>query len=85
MIIGITGFIGSGKGTVANMFVERGCSEDSFAAPLKDLTSSIFGWPRHLMEGDTVESRDFRETPDLYWTKKTGIATDRHRCVKNTL
>ena len=25
MIIGITGFIGSGKDTVANMFVERGC------------------------------------------------------------
>lgn len=73
MIIGLVGFIGSGKGTVANMFVERGCNEDSFAAPLKDLTSSIFGWPRHLMEGDTIESRDFRETPDLYWTKKTGI------------
>ena len=73
MIVGITGFIGSGKGTVANMFVERGCSEDSFAAPLKDLTSSIFGWPRHLMEGDTVESRDFRETPDMFWTKKLGV------------
>ena len=36
MLIGITGFIGSGKDTVANMFVERGCVQDSFAAPLKD-------------------------------------------------
>ena len=44
MIIGITGFIGSGKDTVANMFVERGCVHDSFAAPLKDLCASIFGW-----------------------------------------
>ena len=49
MIIGLVGLIGSGKGTVANMFVERGCIEDSFAAPLKDLSASIFGWPRELM------------------------------------
>ena len=73
MIIGITGFIGSGKDTVANMLVEKGCTQDSFAAPLKDLCASVFGWPRHLLEGDTVESRDFRETPDIFWTRKTGI------------
>ena len=48
MIIGITGFIGSGKDTVANMFVERGCVHDSFAAPLKDLCASIFGWERSM-------------------------------------
>ena len=73
MIIGLVGLIGSGKGTVANMFAERGCVEDSFAAPLKDLSASIFGWPRELMEGDTIESRDFRETADLYWGRKLGI------------
>ena len=73
MIIGITGFIGSGKDTVANMFVERGCVHDSFAAPLKDVCSSIFGWPREMLEGDTVESRDFREMPDMFWTKKLGV------------
>lgn len=73
MIIGITGFIGSGKDTVANMFVERGCTHDSFAAPLKDVCSSIFGWPREMLEGDTVESRDFREMPDMFWTKKLGV------------
>lgn len=75
MIIGLVGLIGSGKGTVANMFVERGCVEDSFAAPLKDLSASIFGWPRDMMEGDTIESRDFRETADLYWGRKLGIQT----------
>jgi len=73
MIIGITGFIGSGKDTVANMFVERGCVHDSFAAPLKDLCASIFGWERSMLEGDTTESRDFRETPDMFWTKKLGV------------
>tara|TARA_B110000211_G_C13931241_1_gene487275 strand:- start:214 stop:876 length:663 start_codon:yes stop_codon:yes gene_type:complete len=73
MIIGITGFIGSGKDTVANMFVERGCVHDSFAAPLKDLCSSIFGWERSMLEGDTTQSRDFRETPDMFWTKKLGV------------
>jgi len=70
MIIGICGFIGSGKDTVANMFVERGCAHDSFASPLKDVCSSIFGWDRSMLEGDTVESREFRETPDMFWTKK---------------
>lgn len=73
MIIGLVGLIGSGKGTVAQIFKDQGCVEDSFAAPLKDLTSCIFGWDRELMEGDTIESRDFRETPDLYWARKLGI------------
>jgi hypothetical protein len=73
MLIGITGFIGAGKDTVAKMLVEKNCVQDSFAAPLKDLCASVFGWPRHLLEGDTIESREFRETPDLYWTKKLSI------------
>ena len=73
MIIGITGFMGSGKDTVAKMFVEKGAVQDSFAAPLKDLCASVFGWDRHMLEGDTVASRDFRETADIYWTRKLGI------------
>jgi len=73
MIIGLVGFIGSGKDTVAQHFIKSGCIRDSFATPLKDACSAIFGWPRELLEGDTVESRDFRETPDMFWTRKTGI------------
>ena len=73
MIVGITGFIGSGKDTVAKMLVKKGAVQDSFAAPLKDLCASVFGWPREMLQGDTIESRDFRETPDMYWTRKLGI------------
>lgn len=73
MIYGFVGFIGSGKNTAANFLIEQGVKLDSFAAPLKDAVSAIFGWPRHLMEGDTTESRDFRETPDLFWSRRLGI------------
>ena len=72
-LIGICGFIGSGKDTVAKMFVEQGCVQDSFAAPLKDMCASIFGWQREMLEGNTMDSREFRETADLYWTRKLGI------------
>ena len=72
-LIGIVGFIGSGKDTVAKEFCKLGCVQDSFAAPLKDVCSAIFGWDREAIEGETVESREFRETADLYWTRKTGI------------
>jgi hypothetical protein len=73
MIIGLVGFIGSGKDTVANRFISYGCIRDSFAAPLKDTCAAIFGWRRELLEGDTVESREFRETPDMFWARKLGI------------
>jgi len=73
MIIGLVGFIGSGKDTVANILLENNGTKDSFAAPLKDLLSAIFGWPRHLMEGDSIESRDFRNTPDIFWSRKLGV------------
>ena len=42
----------------------------SFADSLKDSVSAIFGWDRALLEGDTKESREFRETVDSFWSKK---------------
>jgi hypothetical protein len=73
MIIGISGLIGSGKGTVADFLVEnRNFVKLSFADRLKDGVSTLFGWDRALLEGDTVESREFREQPDDYWSKETG-------------
>jgi len=74
MVIALLGFIGSGKGTVADYLVStHSFNSDSFAAPLKDACAAIFGWQRDLLEGDTDISREFRETVDVYWSKKLGI------------
>ena len=53
MIIGICGLIGSGKGTVADVLVDQGFTKVSFADKLKDGVSTIFGWDRAMLEGDT--------------------------------
>jgi len=72
MIIGLVGFIGSGKGTVGDIFESHGYIKDSFAKPLKDACSMMFGWPRELLEGDTEVSRKWREEPDNFWSEKFG-------------
>ena len=72
MIIGLVGFIGSGKGTVGDILEQKGFVKDSFAKPLKDACSVIFGWPREMLEGDTEVSRKWREEPDVYWSEKFG-------------
>jgi len=73
IIIGITGLIGSGKGTVADILVdEHNYIKLSFADKLKDGVATVFGWDRAMLEGDSVESRDWRETVDEFWTKETG-------------
>ena len=73
MIIGICGLIGSGKGTVADILVEQHNYEKlSFADKLKDGVSSVFGWNREMLEGDTDESRKWREEADKFWTEETG-------------
>jgi hypothetical protein len=72
MIVGFVGFIGSGKGTAGDILKEIGFEKQSFAGPVKDTASVMFGWPRHLLEGDTEESRKFREEYDPFWSKKFG-------------
>ena len=71
MIIGICGLIGSGKGTVGDILVDQGFQKVSFADKLKDGVSTIFGWDRAMLEGDTDESRQWRELKDDFWSNET--------------
>jgi hypothetical protein len=71
MIIGICGFIGCGKDTVANYLVGfHGYRRDSFAGALKDAVATVFGWDRELLEGITPEARKWREQVDTWWAER---------------
>jgi hypothetical protein len=73
-IIGLVGFIGSGKGTVAEYLVDKHKFRMiSFANHLKDAVAVVFGWPRNLLEGDTDYSRIWREEIDEWWAERLNI------------
>ncbi len=73
-IVGISGWIGSGKDTVADFLVQNhGFIRHSWASSLKDAVSSIFGWDREMLEGLTVESRIEREKIDQWWANRLGM------------
>jgi len=73
MLIGLVGFINCGKGTIADILVDRhGFFKESYANSLKDACSIIFGWDRQMLEGATPESRAWREQPDEWWSEKLG-------------
>jgi len=74
MIIGICGFISSGKDTAANYLVGwHGFRRDSFAGALKDAVAHVFGWDRELLEGLTTEARAWREQVDPWWAERLGM------------
>jgi len=74
MIIGICGFIGSGKDTIADFLVSHhGYRRESFASTLKDAVASVFGWDRIMLEGTTKASRAWREQEDEWWSERLGI------------
>jgi hypothetical protein len=76
MIIGITGFIGSGKDTVADYLVNfHEFRRESFASTLKDAVAAVFGWDRLLLEGRTKEARDWREEVDPWWAERLAMPT----------
>jgi hypothetical protein len=67
MIVGISGFIGCGKSTVAQWLTnDYNFRKDSFATSLKDACAMMFDWPRDMIEGDTKESREWREQTDTW-------------------
>lgn len=73
-LIGISGFIGCGKSTVASQLTDHyNFKKDSFASSLKDATAALFDWPRSMIEGDTKESREWREQTDSWWAEKLNI------------
>jgi len=75
LIVGLVGFIGAGKGAVADLLVDgHDFFKESFANSVKDAVSVIFGWDRALLEGDTPESRAWREQDDKFWSEKLGKA-----------
>jgi hypothetical protein len=74
MIIGICGFIGSGKDTIADYLVNfNGFRRESFANSLKDAVSYVFGWDRTMLEGRTKEAREWREQIDPWWAERLGM------------
>lgn len=71
LIIGLFGLSGTGKDTIAKYMTSKlGYTKISFAHILKDVVSALFSWERELLEGDTKESRIFRDTRDNWWSEK---------------
>ena len=74
MIIGICGFIGSGKDTIADYLVNfHEFRRESFASTLKDACASVFGWDRTMLEGRTKAAREWREQVDPWWSERLDI------------
>jgi len=74
MIIGVCGFIGSGKDTIADYLVNfHGYRRESFANSLKDAVSVVFGWDRTMLEGRTKQAREWREQVDPWWANRLNM------------
>ena len=70
MMIGFRGKKEAGKDTAMNAL--RGKCRNGevvlrFADPLKQAVAVMYQWPEHLLQGDTLESRQFREKKDSFW------------------
>jgi hypothetical protein len=74
MIIGVCGFIGSGKDTIADYLTNfHGFRRESFANSLKDAVAHVFGWDRTMLEGRTTSAREWREQVDPWWSERLNM------------
>lgn len=74
MIIGVCGFIGSGKDTIADYLTNyHGFRRESFANTLKDAVAQVFGWDRTMLEGRTKQAREWREQIDPWWAERLNM------------
>ena len=73
-VIGICGYRGSGKDTIASVLVrEFGFIQISFAEVLKKVISVLFGWSYKKLQGLTEEDRKWRTEVDSWWSEKLGF------------
>ena len=74
MIIGLVGFIGSGKNSAAEYLIAAyNFKQESFASSLKDTLSCIFGWNRNKLEGISELDREWRNQIDPWWAQRLNI------------
>ena len=74
MIIGVCGFIGSGKDTIADYLTNfHEFRRESFANTLKDAVANVFGWDRTMLEGRTKQAREWREQVDPWWSERLNM------------
>jgi hypothetical protein len=73
-IISVSGFIGSGKDSVADYLITKyNFKKMSFASTLKDAVGAVFSWDREMLDGLTPESRAWRDQVDTWWAKRLKI------------
>lgn len=73
-VIGLCGFKGSGKDTVAGiLMIDKNYHPVSFASAVKDVVSIVFNYDRNMLDGTTIESRLWREEVDHWWANKLNI------------
>jgi len=74
ILLGLCGKIGSGKDSAAHYLkITYGFHVISFAGILKDIVAIAFEWDRDLLQGDTEESRKWREEVDVLWSTQLSI------------
>lgn len=75
IVYAFCGYKRSGKDTCGKLMqeIDPEFVRISYAGILKDVLSSMFSWERHLLEGGTIESEEFRNSVDQWWSEKLNI------------